>query len=112
VKGRYKADIQLSDLDPPSATTLSGSVTGALGHGGGTGRITLAPDDRGGTIISYTYEAAVGGKVAAVGGRLLDGASRVIIGQFFAALARKAGGAREPKPGFLARLLALLGLRP
>jgi 2-furoyl-CoA dehydrogenase large subunit len=115
VKGRYKADIQLSDLDPPHATTLSGSVTGALGHGGGTGRITLAPDDRGGTVISYIYEAAVGGKVAAVGGRLLDGASRVIIGQFFAALARKAGGTREAKPGFLAgllaRLLALLGLR-
>jgi 2-furoyl-CoA dehydrogenase large subunit len=46
-----------------------------------------------------------------VGGRLLEGASRVIIGQFFAALARKAGGGPEAAPGFFARLLAWLGLR-
>ncbi len=107
VRGRYKADIQLSDLDPPRATTLSGTVTGALGSGGGTGRVTLTPDATG-TTIGYTYQAAVGGKVASVGGRLLDGAARVIIGQFFAALARKAAG---PAPGLLARLLALLGFR-
>ncbi len=110
VKGRYKADVQLSDLDAPRAATLSGSVTGGLGSGGGSGRITLKPDGQGGTVVAYTYEASVGGKVASVGGRLLDGAARVIIGQFFAALARKAGGERE-RPGLLARLLAWLGLR-
>jgi 2-furoyl-CoA dehydrogenase large subunit len=110
VKGRYKADVQLSNLDPPRAVTLSGEVIGGLGTGAGSGQITLTPDDRGGTILRYTYEAAVGGKVAAVGGRLLDGASRVIIGQFFAALARKAGGGGK-EPGLLARLLAILGLR-
>jgi 2-furoyl-CoA dehydrogenase large subunit len=108
VKGRYKADITLSDLDPPRAATLSGTVTGALGNGGGSGRITLAPDARGGTCIGYAYEASVGGKVAAVGGRLLDGAARVIIGGFFSALARRAGG--ESRPGLLRRLLARLGV--
>ena len=111
VKGRYKADIQLSDLDPPIAATLTGSVSGGLGSGGGTGRITLTPDGPNNTRIGYSYEASVGGKVAAVGGRLLDGASRVIIGQFFAALARKAGGGPAARPGLIARLLALLGLR-
>jgi 2-furoyl-CoA dehydrogenase large subunit len=110
VKGRYKADVRLSDLDAPRAATLAGSVIGALGTGGGRGRITLAPDEKGGTVVSYTYEAAVGGKVAAVGGRLLEGASRVIIGQFFSALARKAGGPGGA-PGFVARLFSLLGLR-
>jgi 2-furoyl-CoA dehydrogenase large subunit len=108
VKGRYKAEVRLSDLDPPRSATLSGSVVGALGSGGGSGRVTLAPNDEGGTIIDYTYEAAVGGKVAAVGGRLLEGAARVIFKQFFAALARKAGGVRS---GRTARLLALVGLR-
>ena len=48
--------------------------------------------DTGGTTIRYVYEVAIGGKVASIGGRLLDGAARVIIGQFFAALAQKAGG--------------------
>ena len=114
VKGRYKADIRLSDLDPPRATTLSGTVSGGLGSGGGSGRVTLEPDGTGGTRIGYTYEAAVGGKVAAVGGRLLDGAARVVIGGFFAALARRAGGSSGSTPGFLRRLLArvrtLLGI--
>lgn len=109
VKGRYKADVQLSELEPPRSATLAGQVTGALGNGGGAGRITLTPDGSGGTVVGYDYTAAVGGKVAAVGGRLLDGAARVIIGQFFAALARKAGG--PAAPGFLTRLLALLGIR-
>ncbi|HEV2510497.1 xanthine dehydrogenase family protein molybdopterin-binding subunit [Bosea sp. (in: a-proteobacteria)] len=101
VKGRYKAEIKLSDLDEPRAATLTGSVSGALGTGGGFGRVTLTPDGAGGTVIGYAYEAAVGGKVAAIGGRLLDGAAKAIIGQFFAALARKASPGR---PGLLARL--------
>jgi 2-furoyl-CoA dehydrogenase large subunit len=92
VKGRYRADVKLSDLDPPHAVTLGGSAEGALGFGGGEGRITLVPTGNGGTSIRYVYEAAIGGKVASIGGRLLDGAARVIIGQFFAALARQAGG--------------------
>lgn len=108
VKGRYKAAVALSDLDPPEAVTLSGKVEGNLGFGGGTGRITLAPDGKGGTTLSYTYEAFVGGKVASVGGRLLDGAAKVIIGQFFAALARKAGGGSAAQGGIVSRLLARL----
>lgn len=95
VKGRYKAEIKLSDLDPPRAAVLTGSVIGALGTGGGAGRITLSSDGQGGTVIAYTYEAAVGGKVASIGGRLLDGAARAIIGQFFSALARRAGPKRQ-----------------
>ncbi len=101
VKGRYKAEIRLEGLDEPQAATLTGSISGALGTGGGFGRVTLTPDGRGGTMIGYAYEAAVGGKVAAIGGRLLDGAAKAIIGQFFAALARKTS---PGKPGLLARL--------
>ncbi|MGD0848014.1 xanthine dehydrogenase family protein molybdopterin-binding subunit [Bradyrhizobium sp.] len=102
VKGRYRADVTLSDLDPPRAVTLGGSAEGALGFGGGEGRITLVPTGNGGTSIRYVYEAAIGGKVASIGGRLLDGAARVIIGQFFAALARQAGGgAADSSPSSL-----------
>ena len=57
--------------------------------------VTLEEAD-GTTTIHYRYEAGIGGKVASVGGRLLDGAARFIIGQFFAALAAQAGG---PRPG-------------
>ncbi len=92
VKGRYRAEVKLSDLDPAKAVTLAGSADGALGFGRGEGRITLRPAPNGGTAIHYIYEAGIGGKVASIGGRLLDGAAKVIIGQFFAALARTAGG--------------------
>jgi 2-furoyl-CoA dehydrogenase large subunit len=62
----------------------------------------------GGVRINYTYEASVGGKVAMVGARLLDGAARVIIGQFFAALGRQASGAPS---GFTERLRSWFGGR-
>jgi 2-furoyl-CoA dehydrogenase large subunit len=113
VKGRYKADIRLSDLDPPRAVTLSGSVSGALGDGGGAGRITLAAQPDGGTLLSYDYEAEIGGKVASVGGRLLDGAARLVIRQFFEALARHANPRLNgpAQSGLWARLRALTGGR-
>ncbi|MFZ0766863.1 MAG: molybdopterin cofactor-binding domain-containing protein, partial [Bradyrhizobium sp.] len=92
VKGRYRAEVKLSDLDPPKAVTLTGHAEGGLGFGNGEGRVTLRSLPDGGTAIHYAYQAGIGGKVASIGGRLLDGAARVIIGQFFAALARQAGG--------------------
>jgi 2-furoyl-CoA dehydrogenase large subunit len=83
-----------------------------LGFGHGEGRITLTPDD-GRTLVRYEYDAAIGGRVASIGGRLLDGAARVIIGQFFSALARQAGGASaQGRPSLLGRLRSLLGRRP
>src|SRR6202041_128299 len=100
VKGRYRAEVKLSDLDPPTAVTLAGHAEGALGFGNGERRITLSSASNGGTVIHYVYEAGIGGKVASIGGRLLDGAAKVVIGQFFAALARKAGGGAPASRGF------------
>jgi 2-furoyl-CoA dehydrogenase large subunit len=109
VKGRYKAEIRLSDLMPPQSLTLSGEASGALGFGGGTGFVTFDEAD-GTTTIRYRYEASIGGKVASVGGRLLDGAARFLIAQFFTGLAKQAGGsdAVSSSKGFMARLLARL----
>jgi 2-furoyl-CoA dehydrogenase large subunit len=113
VKGRYRAEVRLSDLDPPHAVTLGGSAEGALGFGGGEGRITLASIENGGTSIRYVYEVAIGGKVASIGGRLLDGAARVIIGQFFASLARQAGGGASDRSrsSLVAKLSRMFGGR-
>ncbi|WP_102958079.1 xanthine dehydrogenase family protein molybdopterin-binding subunit [Mangrovicella endophytica] len=110
VKGRYRAEIELSDLQEPEAVTLSGGTDGALGFGRGSGRITLTEEAPGQTTVRYVYEAAIGGKVASVGGRLLDGAARVVIGQFFKSLAAHAGG-KPASAGLLARLRTLLARR-
>ncbi len=111
VKGRYRAEVALSDLDAPRAVTLGGSAEGTLGFGNGEGRITLTPENAG-TVVRYEYDAAIGGKVASIGGRLLDGAARVIIGQFFSALVRQAGGASaQDRPSLMRKLRALFGRR-
>jgi 2-furoyl-CoA dehydrogenase large subunit len=111
VEGRYRAEVTLSDLDAPRAATLGGFAEGALGYGNGEGRIALTPD-KAGTVVRYEYDAVIGGKVASIGGRLLDGAARIIIGQFFAGLARQAGGASaEAGPSLLRRLSSLFGRR-
>ena len=111
VKGRYTVSLELLNPEPPRAVTLRGTAEGALG-GGGEGHVTLEPLPEGGTRIAYRYEAAVGGKVAAIGGRLLDGAARVVIGQFFTALARHAAGDAAPaRRGLWSWLLRLLGRR-
>jgi 2-furoyl-CoA dehydrogenase large subunit len=102
VTGRYKADISLSDLVAPQSVTLTGKVVGALGDGAGSGRIRLTLTPQGGTTLAYDYDAEIGGKVAAIGGRLLDGAAKLVIRQFFAALARKTGGVE--RIGWFARL--------
>jgi 2-furoyl-CoA dehydrogenase large subunit len=110
VRGRYRAEVALSDLDPPNAATLRGSVEGGLGFGRGEGRVTLGDDGSGNTLVSYRYTATIGGKVASVGGRLVDGAARFIIARFFDALAARTGGG-PARLGLLTRLLRLLGLR-
>jgi 2-furoyl-CoA dehydrogenase large subunit len=67
-------------------------------------------------LLHYRYEAEIGGKVASIAGRLLDGAARLIIGQFFAALAGQAGRDAPSESGLisaaLSKLRGLLGVRP
>lgn len=112
VRGRFVAHVQLSDLDPERSGRLSGTLDGPLGAASGSGLVRLAATQEG-TRIDYDYTVTVGGKVAAVGGRLLDGATQIVMRQFFERLARHVGK-REAAPapaGFLARLRrALLSL--
>lgn len=102
VTSRYKADIKLSDLQEPRAVTLTGVVTGALGNARGAGRVRLTAIETG-TKVVYDYDAEIGGKVASIGGRLLDGAAKVVIKQFFAALVQQTGG-KAKKRGLFGRL--------
>ena len=72
--------------------------------------VELAPHGSG-TRLTYDYEAEVSGKVAAVGGRMLEGAAKVVLRQLFESLGRQAAGEPAQAPGWLARLLARLGVR-
>ena len=103
-----RLQVKISDLDPPAAMTLSGGLTGPLGSSGGSGRVRLSRGQDG-TRIAYDYTVEIGGKVAAVGGRMLEGAANIVIGQFFARLAAQVGG-KPPTESWWRRLLRKLGL--
>lgn len=97
VKARYAASIQLSEIDAPRRLRLAGAGHSSLGTGGGDGVVTLEVTATG-TTLRYDYRAQVGGKIAMVGSRMLEGAARVIVAQLFESLGRQAAGtpARPP----------------
>jgi 2-furoyl-CoA dehydrogenase large subunit len=96
VQGRYRAEVRLADLVPARSATLAGSASGGLGWVTGTGMLTLAEEGAHATVVAYSYQAEVGGKAAAIGGRLLDAATRAAVRQFFEALARRIGAGSLP----------------
>jgi 2-furoyl-CoA dehydrogenase large subunit len=100
--------VRLSELTPPNEATLSGELDGPLGSSRGSGRVRLSAE-AGGTRVAYDYEVTVTGKVAAVGGRMIEAASRVVVEQFFRRLAARVGGGVAPAPWWR-RLLRRLGL--
>jgi 2-furoyl-CoA dehydrogenase large subunit len=103
----YAAEIALEDKQEPASVRLVGKASGALGFGTGEGIVRLAAAD-GGARLSYSYRAEVGGKVAAVGQRLLGTVTRVLIAEFFAALERRVAPRAGPAlPRWLAMLRAL-----
>ena len=109
VKARYAARIELSEIDAPRRLRLAGTGRSSLGTGGGDGVVTLE-ETTSGTILRYDYRAQVGGKVAMVGGRMLEGAARIIVAQLFDSLGRQASGAMAPRPWWR-RWLQRLGAR-
>ncbi|HYL19695.1 MAG TPA: carbon monoxide dehydrogenase subunit G [Burkholderiales bacterium] len=84
VKAKFNGKLLLSDLNPPNSYALAFEGSGgAAGFGKGSSTVTLSPAD-GGTRLSYTAHATVGGKLAQVGSRLIDGVARKMADDFFA----------------------------
>ena len=99
VKAKFKGKVQLSDLDPPNSYTISGEGSGgAAGFAKGGAKVTLADADGGGTVLAYDVDATVGGKLAQIGQRLVDGAAKKMADQFFQAFADQVGGTVEAEP--------------
>ena len=86
IRGTYDAHIEMRDKQEPNSVRLVGKASGALGFGAGSGLVTLRAEPDGRTRLQYQYEADVGGKLAAVGQRMLGTVTRYVIGQFFSAL--------------------------
>lgn len=83
VKGKYDATISLVDVQAPNSYKLVVHGEGAPGFVDAEGVIDLTENDEGKTTLSYTYNAEVGGKVAAIGQRMLGGVAKLLINDFF-----------------------------
>ena len=83
VKAKFKGKVTLSDLDPPNGYTISGQGDGGVaGFAKGGATVKLLPKD-GGTLLSYAVEAQIGGKLAQLGQRLINGAAKKVADEFF-----------------------------
>ncbi len=83
VRATFTGQVQLTDLDPPNGYRISGEGKGGpagFAKGGATVKLT---DDGGGTKLSYTVDAQIGGKLAQIGSRLIDATARSMAQDFF-----------------------------
>ena len=84
VKARFKGKVRLSDIDAPNGYRISGEGDGGIaGFAKGGATVQLAPVDANATVLSYNVEAQIGGKLAQLGQRLVNGAAKKMADQFF-----------------------------
>jgi uncharacterized protein len=83
ISAKFGGKVKLSDIDAPNGYTLSGEGKGgAAGFAKGAAKVRL-DEQPGGTMLKYTVEAQVGGKLAQLGARLIDATAKSMADQFF-----------------------------
>lgn len=83
VRARFRGDVTLADLNPPESYTLMGQGKGgAAGFARGQASVRLTQDGDA-TLLHYDVNATVGGKLAQLGGRLVDNTARSLAAEFF-----------------------------
>ena len=103
VSARFTGKVTLTDLDPPNGYRIVGEGQGgAAGFAKGGATVRLE-DDAAGTILRYNADAQVGGKLAQIGSRLIDGTAKKLADEFFAAFATRlaqppSGGSANGSP--------------
>lgn len=106
IKGTYNGKIRLEDIQPPHHYKLVASGRSASGVVDGAGTVDLEEQDGGKTLLTYTGDAQIGGTLASVGQRLIEGASKQMINQSIKALVEQIkqraagpeGGNSGPEP--------------
>lgn len=92
VSARFKGRMTVSEADPRRAYTLVfEGQGGAAGFAKGQANVALTPESTG-TRLAYTAKAIVGGKLAQVGARLIDGVAKKMAEQFFSAFNQRVSG--------------------
>jgi carbon monoxide dehydrogenase subunit G len=91
LSGAFEGKVRITEQAPPASFRLVVEGTGRIGFVKGDGLLRLSPVE-GGTEVSYEGDAQVGGTMAAVGQRLIDGTSKMMIRKFFEKLSAEGAG--------------------
>ena len=102
VKARFEGRVELRELEPPAgiahAMVLKGEGQGgAAGFARGESQVLISADGEG-SLLEYDAKAVVGGRLAQVGQRLIDGAAKALADEFFAKFAALMKPAAAPEP--------------
>jgi carbon monoxide dehydrogenase subunit G len=95
VKATFGGKVTLSDLDPPNSYRITGEGTGGVAgfaKGGATVKLTSESPDV--TVLQYDVDAQIGGKLAQLGGRLIDSTAKKLAGEFFSAFGNAVAAAQ------------------
>jgi hypothetical protein len=88
VSARFKGKVTLSDLDPPNGYKITGEGEGGVAGFAKGGAVVSLIDKDGGTLLTYKVEAQIGGKLAQLGQRLINGSAKKVADEFFAKFAK------------------------
>src|SRR5262249_38649620 len=92
VKATFAGKVTLSDLDPPNSYRISGEGSGGIaGFAKGGATVKLSDDGADVTILSYEVDTQIGGKLAQLGGRLIDSTAKKLASEFFASFGEVVG---------------------
>jgi carbon monoxide dehydrogenase subunit G len=98
ISARFNGKVQLTDIDPPNGYRISGEGQGGVaGFAKGGANVTLA-DDGADTLLSYQVNAQVGGKLAQLGGRLIDATAKQMADAFFDRFSAQVQALSPPAP--------------
>lgn len=85
IGARFKGAVELTDLDAPNGYTITGSGNGGVaGTAKGGAKVRLSDTADGGTLVAYEVDAEVGGRMAQLGGPIIDATAKNLAGKFFA----------------------------
>ncbi|MGE5540223.1 MAG: SRPBCC family protein [Gemmatimonas sp.] len=84
VKAKFTGEVNLTDIDPPNGYTISGKGSGGVAGFGKGSAIVKLRDEGTGTVLAYSVNASVGGKLAQIGQRLIDSTAKKLADDFFA----------------------------
>lgn len=94
IGARFNGAVTLSDLDPPNGYTITGEGQGGtVGFAKGGAKVRLADDGAGGTLLTYDVDAQVGGRLAQLGGPIIDATAKQLAGKFFDQFGQQVAGA-------------------